>query len=61
MKRIVLAASLAFSSVLPFAAAHAAPTAVDAKHSYVEYIGSFESGGEIYDVYQVTDLGGGYY
>ncbi|WP_156360973.1 hypothetical protein [Sphingomonas sp. Leaf257] len=61
MKRIVLAASLVFSSVLPFAAAQAAPAAVENKHSYVEYIGSFESGGHVYDVYEVTDLGGGYY
>jgi len=61
MKRIMLAASLVVSAVLPFTAAHAAPAAVEAKHSYVEYIGSFESGGEIYDVYEVTDLGGGYY
>ncbi len=61
MKRIMLAASLVFSAVLPVTAAQAAPAAVEAKHSYVEYIGSFESGGEIYDVYEVTDLGGGYY
>lgn len=43
------------------AAAQAAPAAVENKHSYVEYIGSFESGGQVYDVYEVTDLGGGYY
>ncbi|UUL83172.1 hypothetical protein [Sphingomonas qomolangmaensis] len=61
MRRIVLAASLLFSTVMPFTTAHAAPAAVEAKQSLVEYLGSFESGGVTYDVYLVTDFGGGVY
>lgn len=61
MKRIVLAASLLFSTMMPFAAAHATPTPAAATQSLVEYLGEVSIGGETYDVYLVTDLGGGWY
>ena len=61
MKRIVLAASLLFSTVVPFATAHAEPVPAAASQSLVEYLGEVSIGGETYDVYLVTDLGGGWY
>jgi hypothetical protein len=64
MKRLALGAALLLSSITPFATANAAPVAPVAevaKQSYVEYLGSFSLGGEVYDVFAVYDLGGGYY
>lgn len=61
MKSIALSAALLFSAIMPISTAVAAPAPVAAAQSYVEYLGSFESGGVIYDVFYVEDLGGGWY
>lgn len=61
MKHIILAATLLLSAVAPLSAASAAPSAAVTKQSYFEYVGSFSDGGDVYDVYAVYDLGGGWY
>jgi hypothetical protein len=61
MKRIALSAALLFSAIMPISTAVAAPAPAAATQSMVEYLGEISIGGEIYDVYLVTDLGGGWY
>jgi hypothetical protein len=65
MKRIAIAAAFLLSAITPAAAVHAAPApapaTVAAAQSYVEYLGSVEIGGVVYDVFYVEDLGGGWY
>ncbi len=61
MKSIALSAALLFSAIMPLSTAVAAPAPVAASQSMVEYLGSFEYGGDTYDVFLVTDLGGGWY
>ncbi|WP_426266939.1 hypothetical protein [Sphingomonas sp. LHG3443-2] len=61
MKRIVLAASLLFSTTVPLATAQAAAPPTASKQSLVEYLGEITIDGVTYDVYLVTDLGGGVY
>ncbi|HEX8623618.1 MAG TPA: hypothetical protein VF782_00925 [Allosphingosinicella sp.] len=63
MKSIALSAALLFSAITPLSTAVAAPAPapVAATQSMVEYLGSFEYGGNTYDVFLVTDLGGGWY
>jgi hypothetical protein len=61
MKSIALSAALLFSAIMPLSAAVAAPAPVAASQSMVEYLGPATIGGVEYDVYLVTDLGGGWY
>jgi hypothetical protein len=61
MKRIALSAALLFSAIMPISAAVAAPTPTAASQSLVEYLGDVSIGGEVYEVYRVTSLGGGWY
>jgi hypothetical protein len=67
MKSIALSAALLLSAVMPLSTAVAAPApapapvAAAANQSMIEYLGEVEIGGDIYDVYLVTDLGGGWY
>jgi hypothetical protein len=61
MKSIALSAALLFSAIMPLSTAVAAPAPVAADQSMIEYLGSFEAGGDVYDVFLVTDLGGGWY
>ncbi len=61
MKSIALSAALLFSAIMPLSTAVAAPAPVAASQSSVTYLGSFESGGVIYDVFLLEDLGGGWY
>ena len=63
MKRIALSAALLLSAIMPISTAVAAPAPapVAATQSYVEYLGSVEMGGVVYDVFYVEDLGGGWY
>jgi hypothetical protein len=61
MKSIAISAALALSAIMPLSTAVAAPAPAAAAQSYVEYLGSFEYGGNTYDVFYVEDLGGGWY
>ena len=63
MKRIALSAALLLSAIMPISTAVAAPAPAPAAatQSYVEYLGSVEIGGVVYDVFYVEDLGGGWY
>lgn len=61
MKSIALSAALLFSAVMPLSTAVAAPAPVAANQSMVEYLGELTIGGTTYDVFLVTDLGGGWY
>ncbi len=61
MKSIALSAALLLSAIMPLSTAVAAPAPVAANQSMVEYLGSFDYGGNTYDVFLVTDLGGGWY
>jgi hypothetical protein len=61
MKSIALSAALLFSAIMPLSTAVAAPAPVSANQSLIEYLGEVEIGGEPYDVYLITPLGGGWY
>lgn len=61
MKRIALSAAVLFSAMMPLATAHAAPVTTAASQSSIEYLGDVSIGGDTYEVYLVTDLGGGWY